>query len=196
MAKAQFECIILAGVNGAGKSTLFHQYIQNEPFEFVNADEIAKSLGFPKGDTIASITAGRIALRRLDNFIKKKIPFIFETTLTSHQSLNLMNRARANGFLVNLEYVALDNVMLSKFRVAHRVKLGGHDIPQETLERRYSKSFNNLPLAMKIANNITIYDNSQNTLKLLYAELQGEQKYLTPNPPRWLENALDLYHKN
>ncbi|MCQ9328428.1 AAA family ATPase [Pelistega suis] len=82
------KCIILAGVNGAGKSTLFDVYLKEYDLEFVNADVIAKSLTLPKDSYAASVRAGKIALTTLREFINNKVSFIFETTLTSHQSSN------------------------------------------------------------------------------------------------------------
>lgn len=45
---------------------------------------------------------------------------------------------------VKLIYLALLDVEMSKQRVAKRVLEGGHDIPQDALERRFSRSLNNL----------------------------------------------------
>jgi predicted ABC-type ATPase len=43
--------------------------------------------------------------------------------------LKLINDLKANGWVVELVYLALPNIEMSKKRVAERVKHGGHNIP-------------------------------------------------------------------
>jgi len=50
--------------------------------EFVNADEIAKGLSPFQPDKVA-IEAGRIMLNRINELMKQKVDFAFETTLSS-----------------------------------------------------------------------------------------------------------------
>ena len=45
---------------------------------------------------------------------------------------------------VELIYLALPNVEISRLRVAERVAHGGHDIPTQKLERRFPRSLSNL----------------------------------------------------
>jgi predicted ABC-type ATPase len=60
--------IIIAGANGAGKTTFANEYLSVEErrFEFVNADEIARSLGHEMKQAFADMRAGRIMLARID----------------------------------------------------------------------------------------------------------------------------------
>ena len=46
--------------------------------------------------------------------------------------------------LTTLFYIGLENVEISKKRVAIRVNKGGHNIDNKTLERRFGQSFDNL----------------------------------------------------
>ena len=55
-----------------------------------------------------------------------------------------MKRLRNEGWLVELVYLALPNVEMSKLRVAERVAHGGHNIPTQAIERRFSRSLVNL----------------------------------------------------
>ena len=58
--------------------------------------------------------------------------FAFETTLSGRGYLRLIGDLQANGWQVNLIYLALSNVALSKQHVAERVAHGGHNIPVKT----------------------------------------------------------------
>jgi predicted ABC-type ATPase len=51
---------------------------------------------------------------------------------------------KASGWIVELIYLALPTVELSKQRVVERVQHGGHNIPLKDIERRFSRSLKNL----------------------------------------------------
>ncbi|WP_198321018.1 hypothetical protein [Azohydromonas aeria] len=67
-----------------------------------------------------------------------------ETTLTGRTYLRLVDRLRAEGWRVELIYLALPTAELSRQRVAERVTHGGHDIPAADIERRFPRSLHNL----------------------------------------------------
>jgi predicted ABC-type ATPase len=58
--------------------------------------------------------------------------------------LKLIRRLRAEGWRVELIYLALPSMEMSKWRVAERVAHGGHNIPAADIERRFSRSLSNL----------------------------------------------------
>lgn len=72
-----------------------------------------------------------------------------------------MREAKAAGFSIDLYYVALDNVERNIERVQFRVALGGHDIPEDAIRRRYKGSFDHLPQALALADEAVIVDNSE-----------------------------------
>jgi hypothetical protein len=61
------------------------------------------------------------------------ISFVVETTLSSKQPLETIRKAKDCGFHVNVIYVALNEPEKNTLRVAERVILGGHDVPDEDL---------------------------------------------------------------
>lgn len=58
--------------------------------------------------------------------------------------MKLIRRLRAGGWRVELIYLALPSMEMSKWRVAERVAHGGHNIPAADIERRFSRSLSNL----------------------------------------------------
>jgi len=138
-------CWIIAGPNGAGKTTFALEYLPKvaECTHFVNADLIAAGLSplVPERELIA---ASRIFLNEIEENIKRQENFAFETTLSGRSYLCLINRLQRDGWLVELIYLALPNVGMSKMRVAERVTHGGHNIPLRDIERRFSRSLGNL----------------------------------------------------
>lgn len=150
-------CTIIAGPNGAGKSTIVQELAP--PGEVVNADDYARRLK-PQDVAAASSAAGRQVLVRLEELIRDRQSFNYETTLSSNQSLKLIETARAAGFRVELALVLLRTRDLHVARVRTRVANGGHDIPVSTILRRYDRTLANFPEAVALADQVIVYDNT------------------------------------
>ena len=137
--------MILAGPNGAGKSTAAPELLQGELAvnEFVNADVIARGLSAFDPDR-AAIAAGRIMLARLDELARQRESFAFETTLASRSLAPWLTDLRASGYAVHLFFLWLSSPDLAVQRVADRVRSGGHDVPADTIRRRYRAGIRNL----------------------------------------------------
>lgn len=70
--------------------------------------------------------------------------FAFETTLAGRSYLRLIHRMRAEHWHVELIYLALPSVDMSRLRVTERVLHGGHNTPTADIERRFPRSLANL----------------------------------------------------
>ena len=55
-----------------------------------------------------------------------------------------MKRLLSSGWRVELVYLALPSVEMSRLRVAERVSHGGHNIPLKDIQRRFPRSLHNL----------------------------------------------------
>lgn len=138
-------CWIIAGPNGAGKTTFALEYLPHlkKGMRFVNADLIAAGLS-PLAPEQQLLAASRLFLREIDDCITSNADFAFETTLAGRTYLNLIARLHAQGWRVELVYLALPNVGMSQQRVAERVAHGGHTIPDADIVRRFPRSLYNL----------------------------------------------------
>jgi predicted ABC-type ATPase len=139
------RCLIIAGPNGAGKTTFALEYLPNEAriMRFINADMIASGLS-PFAPEKEAAAAGRLFLAEVEARIPAQEDFAIETTLSGRGYLKLIDRLRIFGWSVELFYLALPDVSLSKRRVAERVAHGGHNIPIIDIERRFPRSLHNL----------------------------------------------------
>lgn len=138
-------CWIIAGPNGAGKTTFALEYLPQVAgcTHFINADLIAAGLS-PLAPERELLAASRIFLQEVEERIADREDFAFETTLAGRTYLRLIERLRADGWRVELIYLALPSVLMSKLRVAERVAHGGHNIPVVDIERRFPRSLRHL----------------------------------------------------
>jgi predicted ABC-type ATPase len=136
--------IVISGANGAGKSTLA-PFLLRDTFgivEYVNADTIAQGLSAFAPEN-AAIEAGRIMLERLKSLSAANKDFAFETTLASRFYARWLKDLQSRGYNFHLIYLWLKNAELATERVRERVRMGGHDIPEATIKRRYARGLSN-----------------------------------------------------
>jgi predicted ABC-type ATPase len=160
---------IIAGPNGAGKTTASYT-IFPEIFncnEFVNADEIAKGLS-PFNQESVAIKAGKLMLQRIDELLENNISFAFETTLSTRSYTSVVKKAKELGYEVILTFLYLNSAELAVNRVKRRVNEGGHNIPEETIKRRYQKGLQNFfKLYQPIVSKWVLIDNSNGILQMI-----------------------------
>ena len=134
---------IISGCNGAGKTTASYSMLPEmlSCSEFVNSDEFAKSLS-PFQPENASIQASRYMLQKIRYLLKRQSDFAVETTLATRTLLKTVRMAQAAGYSVTLLYFWLNSPELAIERVKARVENGGHNIPEETIRRRYKVGVN------------------------------------------------------
>ncbi len=136
--------VVIAGPNGAGKSTTAPELLSRalEVQEFVNADSIAQGLSGLHPES-AALAAGRVMLARLRTLAQLRADFAFETTLASRSFAPWLDELRASGYRAHLAFLSLPSVELALVRVAERVRLGGHDVPESVVRRRFSAGLRN-----------------------------------------------------
>lgn len=142
---AKKQVYIISGPNGAGKTTsakyLLTKFLDIN--EFVNADEIARGLS-PFNPRSLDLTASKLMLKRIQDLVKQKKNFAFETTLSGKNYLKLIKNLQKKNYSANLIFLYLDSPEEAKKRVAYRVKTGGHFISDNDIERRYYRGLRNL----------------------------------------------------
>ncbi len=162
MSNHQPHLIVIAGPNGAGKSTTAPSLLKGtlEVAEFVNADLIAQGLsGFQPESAV--FHAGRVMLERIHYLAKKCVNFAFETTLASRTFAPWIASLRETGYDFHLIFLYLPNEEFAVARVVERVRMGGHNVPEETIKRRYSAGLKNFfHLYKPLSDFWRFYDNS------------------------------------
>ena len=168
------QLVILAGPNGAGKSTVAEFLIANGSIgDCVNADIIAKGMAAADGRS-SDIAAGRILLQVVREALMRRQSVAFESTMSGLTWRKLISDAKALGFEVTICFVAVESADIAVERVVKRVSEGGHNIPEDTIRRRYQKC---LRLGLEEYRNIADYwyffDNSGDNAQLVAARERG-----------------------
>ena len=187
-------CWIIAGPNGAGKSTFALEYLPliADCRNFVNADLIAAGLS-PLAPEKELIAASRLFLQEIEDYIGKNESFAFETTLSGRSYLKLVKRLISQGWTVELVYLALPDVELSKFRVAERVAHGGHDIPLAAIERRFMRSLHNLlNLYAPVVSRSRCFDNAGAAPELIFEQIGKNRQVVDLRRYQKLFEGLEL----
>jgi predicted ABC-type ATPase len=154
--------VMVAGPNGAGKSSIAPRLLAQTlgVLEYVNADVIARGISGFNWDG-AALSAGRIMLERLDELTGQKVSFAFETTGASRSFEPRIGKLRERGYRFLLIYIWVQTAGTAVERVAKRVLLGGHGVPEDTVRRRFCRGLVNFfDLYRPIADEWRFYDNS------------------------------------
>ncbi|MGQ0672335.1 MAG: zeta toxin family protein [Hyphomicrobium sp.] len=158
---------MIAGPNGAGKTSFAKRLILNpdgEPeLKFVNADDLARRLDvLGRIGPLRDRAGGRQMLLEIDRLVYERESFALETTLATLNYARRIPDWRDLGYSVSLTYLRLPNVETSIARVRRRVHHGGHDIPEDTIRRRFAKSLDYLERIYKpIVDDWYIYDSRE-----------------------------------
>lgn len=179
--------VVLAGPNGAGKSTSASRLLRGVlgVDEFVNADIIAQGLSGFAPERVA-MAAGRIMMRRLKELAASRASFAFETTLASRTFAAWLAELKSQGYTVQLVFLWLPSEEMAVERVAERVRLGGHAVPEPTVRRRYRAGLRNFfELYRPLADKWQVIDNSVISSPRVVATGIGRQTYAVKQKAVW-----------
>ena len=176
---------LVAGPNGCGKSTLTRMS-GFSGLDIIDADAIARGLtsGSPG-------QAAREALRRRRDALVAGRPHLVETTLAGSGVLRHMAAARREGYRITLHFVSVDSPEQALDRIRNRVALGGHDVPEADVRRRFVRSHANLPAAISRADIALLYDNTDpDRPHREVAILREKTPWIAEAVPDWAAVAL------
>lgn len=188
--------VLLAGPNGAGKSTLYQTRVAPSfKGPFINADIIQREeLQAPSME--AAYEAARIADRRRRDMFDAGQSFATETVFSHPSKLDLVETARARGYLVMVMHVGVEGADLSVARVEGRLEEGGHGVPEDKIRARYDRGQPLIRRAVLMADRGMVFDNSQLNVPpvqmLVFAN--GRLAQAAPHLPAWIRKiyAADL----
>jgi len=92
--------------------------------------------------------------------LTQKRDFSFETVLSTRRNLDLLQKARVQGYFIESVFVMTSDAELNVLRVKSRVLSGGHPVPDEKIRSRYTKSLANLKELIDLSDRCTVFDNT------------------------------------
>ena len=162
---------IVGGVDGVGKSSF---------------------LGVLKEvDPIVGVLA---ALDQIPACIDRRISFTQETTLSGRKTETTAKQVKDLGYHVRLFYIGLDTAAESLARIQNRVRRGGHDIPENDVERRFAGRWEAVSKVLPYCDEAEFYDNDNGFVKV--AEYRnGELRTIGKHLPLWLRDLQEYLNK-
>jgi predicted ABC-type ATPase len=150
----------------------------------------ANRLKFPSGAShayFASVAA---------DFIRQKLlaasqSFTFETVMSFPDKVELLQKAKSQGYRTYLYYIATKDPSINIARVQYRVSRGGHSVPEEKIVSRYHRSLDLLFSAVQATHRAYIFDNS-GSQRVWLAEITNgsDLEFKTPTQPVWFIKHL------
>jgi predicted ABC-type ATPase len=126
-----------------------------------------------------------------NELIENGIRVTCETVMSHPSKVEVLKKAQDLGFKNYLYFISTQSVEVNKNRVRERVLNGGHDVPEEKIERRYTKSLELLSEAVKYTYRSFIFDNSGEKSKLILDVLDGSRVTIREEIiPEWVDKYL------
>lgn len=172
--------LVLAGPNGSGKSTIT-QYFEKIG-TYTNADDIVAATGMSNEEAAKLVDNKRYAS------IAAKEDFTFETVLSSKFKLDILEKAKEEGYFIKCVFVLTVDPLINVARVETRVASGGHDVDKTKIIERYHKSLNNIKRLMDICDILHVYDNTLEPVRII--RKHKEDISIFPNE-LWTEEKID-----
>ncbi len=154
----QPEVIVFAGPNGSGKSTITR--MSKTVGVYINADDIKKA------NLCSDMEAAVRAEELREKAVADRNDFTFETVLSTERNLNLLKKAKENGFFIRCIYVLTAKPDINIVRVKIREKSGGHGVPEDKIIKRYDKALKLIPELVKVCDILHIYDNTDTPFRI------------------------------
>jgi predicted ABC-type ATPase len=174
--------VIVGGINGCGKTTLA-RVAGDEVFlgqTAINPDDLTRDV-VKRLPMLDGLGANLIGVERAEKAVWRAIAegdnVAIETVLSSDKFIPVVRAAHARGYRTRLVYIGLPSVELAVERVAQRVQIGGHDVPEAKIRSRWPRTHNMLKRMLGEVDDVLVFSNGQ-LVPTLVGERMGSESPL------------------
>ncbi len=161
------EIVIIAGGNGVGKTTFARAFLQEYDYEFLNADEIARSLS-AKNPGEKKISAGKLFFQKLNEAVEQNKSLLIESTLSGRYLQKFIESVKKRNYRITIIFLFAESSEVLIERIAERVKKGGHYVPDKDVQRRFVRGKRNFWEIYKIlVDKWHLYYNMEDNFQLI-----------------------------
>ena len=162
--------------------------MQEYDYEFLNADEIAKSLS-AENPSEKKISAGKLFFQRLNEAVAQDKSLLIESTLSGRYLQKMFGTWRKRDYQINIIFIFAESSEILIERIAERVKKGGHFVPDEDVRRRFMRGKENFWNIYKdLADSWSLFYNTNDSFKKIAA---GEENKIITIDENLFENFLE-----
>ena len=181
---------IIGGVNGVGKSSFTGVLKENRTDLgiIIDVDQITAKLGQ------GTLAGGKAALRKINECVEKGVSFTQETTLSGRRTEATAKRCQELGYFVRLYYIGLDTSDESLARIQNRVRRGGHGIPEEDVQRRFTGRWEAVAKVLPYCDEAEFYDNDNGFVQVARFR-NGELIPMGSHRPKWLAELTEYLNQ-
>lgn len=152
---------------------------------FIIYDNVLRTV---KSNLLPKYSAAIISEFIREENLKSGNDFSFEIVMSHPTKLEFLRRAASKGYHIYLYFISTDDVRVNIQRVKTRVKNGGHDVPEDKIRERYTRSLDLLYDALKVCYKSYLFDNSDNTTEIARINRDKKMYILVPGNeiPNWM----------
>ena len=178
--------LVIVGPNGSGKSSLINNTDLNwAEKSIINPDNYARNLPNEIDEYNRYVIAMNQCAEVRESLLSNKASFGFETVGSREDKLEFIRKAKESGYVITLVFVTTNNPDINIKRIAERVKLGGHSVPEEKVRSRYERTMRNLPMYLDLADEAMVLDNSGCEPSIILTKKDGCVSGLS-EAPEWI----------
>lgn len=119
--------------------------------------------------------------------------FTFETVLSHPSKIDFLKQSLKAGYKNYLYFICTIDPAINIARVKQRVLSGGHDVPEDRIEKRYYESLQVLPQIIPLCHRVYLFDNSTQERSIEpVAEIDADKTFnpRTENMPWWVDEHV------
>lgn len=151
---------LVGGNHGTGKSIFIEKMLEGKAPVITAANEVSNK----------AITDGE--------------SFILESTLNTHVTSNIVDKAKENGYEVHFVYLGVSSPQVSRERVLSAVADGADDVSIETITATEQRSLDNAEKILQKADFAAFYDTNK-LPELIFLENEETRFEYKANYPEW-----------